>query len=634
MCAICGLIHFDGAPVDRAALARMRDEMVNRGPEHGGEHLEPGVGLGHRRLRIIDLSPAGSQPMTNEDGSVWLTFNGEIYNFQRLRPELEARGHRFASNSDTEVIVHGYEEWGEGVVERLDGMFAFGIWDRRQRALLLARDRFGKKPLYYLQQDGRLAFASELKALATLPGARLNVDPNAIDCYLHHLGTTQDHCIYREVKKVPPAHYAVFTTDGHRQVRYWQPDYRHKIDVSEPELLDRIDGALRAAVKKRLVSDVPLGAFLSGGVDSSLVVALTAQLSDQPVKTFSIGFREQAFSELDYARQVARRYGTDHEEITLEPDVLAILPQLVWEYGEPFADSSAVPTYYVSSGARRFVTVALSGDGGDELFGGYDTARAAYWSQRYAELVPGALRGPIEQALLHVDPERAGVLRKLRTLALGATADPALRFGASLAFSPAQRARLYTDSFRASLHGEPAIAVYERHLDALRGLDLLDQSLLMTLHTRLPNDYLVKVDVASMKIALELRSPFLDIDLASLSAAIDPKIKVRAGQQKYLLKKLAERYLPHDVIHRPKRGFSLPLGPWLRGPLAPSLRMLPHGRCVEVGWFRRAYVEQLIDEHHHGADHAHRLWALLWIELWHRMFVDRSLSASAALPAA
>jgi asparagine synthase (glutamine-hydrolysing) len=632
MCAICGIIDFDGAAIDPGALRRLRDEMVNRGPEHGGEHFEAGVALGHRRLRIIDLSPAGSQPMTNEDGTVWVTFNGEIYNFQQLRAELERRGHKFASHSDTEVIVHGWEEWGEGVIARLDGMFAIGIWDRAKRTLLLARDRFGKKPLYVVR-GRRVVFASELKAIATLPELRLTVDPGAIDCYLHHLGTTQARSIYREVGKIEPGYYELFSTSGHRRVRYWKPEYGDKIVADEGELVDRIDAQLREAVKKRLVADVPLGAFLSGGVDSSLVVAMTAQLSDRTVKTFTIGFEEQEFSEIEYARQVAKRYGTDHEEISLRPDVLAILPQLVWEYGEPFADSSCVPTYYVSLGARRFVTVALTGDGGDELFGGYDSARAAYWAQQYERFVPGIVRGPVEDVLQRIaDPERPSLRRKLRVIAANASADPAVRWGASLAFSPVQRQRLYTDAFRNEVGGDQAMEAITRFEADLHGLSAIDRSLLLTLHTRLANDYLVKVDVASMKVALELRSPFLDTDLSALSGRIDPMQKVSRGRQKYLLKKVAERYLPHDVIYRPKRGFSLPLRDWLRKDLGPTLQLLPTGRCVENGWFRRGYVEQLMREHASSeVDHTHRLWSLLWLELWHRMFIDKTLSPTDTL---
>ena len=351
--------------------------------------------------------------------------------------------------------------------------------------------------------------------------------------------------------------------------------------------MERIDAALKEAVRKRMIADVPLGAFLSGGVDSSLVVAMMSQLSSKPVKTFSIGFAEQDFSELEYSDAVAKRYGTEHQQIRLQPDVLEILPSLVWEYGEPFADSSAIPTYYVSKAAKEFVTVALTGDGGDEQFGGYDIARASFHALRYDALLPGFVRGPLEDWLFAA--ERTGFAQKLKTLATHACPDPARRHGYSMAFNQRQREALYTDTFRTSLGAHRPWHIYQRHAAEMAGLSILDQNLYHVLMARLPNDYLVKVDVASMKVALELRSPFLDTDLCTLSSSLDPLLKVKGGVQKYLPKKLAERYLPWEVIYRPKKGFSLPLKHWLRTDLAPALnRLLPDGNLVKAGWFQRA----------------------------------------------
>lgn len=630
MCAICGIVNFDHAPVEPHVLQQMRDVMIHRGPDHGGSYFAAGVGLGHRRLKIIDLSASANQPMRNEDGTVWLVFNGEVYNFPELRDKLRERGHHFQSASDTEVIVHGYEEWGEAVVEKLDGMFALGLWDQRAEKLVLARDRFGKKPLYYHHAPGRVAFASEVRAFRELPGLELTVNPAAIDCYLHHLGTTQDHCIYRELRKVKPAHYEVFTAAAHRVVCYWQPPFGHKLALREPEWLDRIEAALRDAVRRRLVSDVPLGAFLSGGVDSSLIVALMSQVSGRPVKSFSIGFDERDFSELEYSRLVAARYHTEHQEIVLRPDVLGILPALVWEYGEPFADSSAIPTYYVSQAARQYVTVALSGDGGDEMFGGYDIARAAWAAWQYSRWTPERLRPKLDDFLVHNElSDRSRWLHKVKTVAVHANADPEVRYSYSMAFGPEDKADLYTPEFRAQLNGHPARQVYENWRAEIERLHLIDQHLFMTMVTRLPNDYLVKVDVASMKVALELRSPFLDTTLADLAGAIDPLTKVRGGRQKYLLKKLAERHLPREVIYRRKRGFSLPLKHWLRHDFAPLVRqLLPAGSLVNAGWFRADTITRLMDEHVSGqCDHTHRLWALLWLELWRRMFLEGVLKA-------
>ncbi|MBS2017668.1 MAG: asparagine synthase (glutamine-hydrolyzing) [Deltaproteobacteria bacterium] len=633
MCAICGIVHFDRRPVLASELVTMRDVMVHRGPDHGGEWSGGHVALGHRRLSIIDLSPLGHQPMANEDGTVWVTFNGEIYNFPELRKELEARGRRFKSHSDTEVIVHGYSEWGTGVVERLDGMFAIGVWDTKKETLLLAVDRFGKKPLYYQRDGATLRFASDAKAFWSLPGVKLTVNPAAIDCYLHHLGVTTEHTIWNEVDKLPPAHYELFerTPGGEvrsKRVRYWKPNFRDKIHVTEDEALERIDTTLRRAVEKRMIADVPLGAFLSGGVDSSLVVAMMSQLSNKPVKTFSIGFEEQDFSELEYSDAVAKRYKTEHQQIRLRPDVLEVLSPLVWEYGEPFADSSAIPTYYVSKAAREYVTVALTGDGGDEQFGGYDIARASYHAMTYDRFAPPILRHLFEAWLFR--KERKGLVQKVKTLATHASHDPDRRHGYSMAFNQRQRDALYTDSFKASLHGHRASHIYDRHAAEMAALNIVDQNLYHVLMARLPNDYLVKVDVASMKVALELRSPFLDTDLCTLASSLDARLKVKGGVQKYLPKKLAERYLPWEVIYRPKKGFSLPLKHWLRTDFAPLMkRLLPNGNVVKAGWFRAAEIERLIGEHTTGkAEHTHRLWAVLWLELWHRIFVERSMTGT------
>ncbi|MCX8155994.1 MAG: asparagine synthase (glutamine-hydrolyzing) [Verrucomicrobiae bacterium] len=628
MCAICGLVHWDGRPVSPAVIRAMRDVMANRGPDHAGEWVQGPVGLGHRRLKIIDLSDRANQPMGNEDGTVWLVFNGEIYNFPELTRELQAAGHRFVSHSDTEVILHGYEQWGEGVVERLDGMFALGLWDERRRQLLLARDRFGKKPLYYTQQGQRLAFASDIKALREEGELKLSLNPAAIDCYLHHLGTTQEQCIYREVHKVKPAHYGIFTSDGVRWVRYWRPPFGHKEALREKEWLERIEAALRRAVRRRLISDVPLGAFLSGGVDSSLVVALMSQVSGGAVRTFSVGFREQDYSELHYARLVAARYGTAHEEIMLQPDVLGILPALVWEFGEPFADSSAIPAFYVAQAARRSVTVALTGDGGDEMFGGYDIARAAWAAWWYERCTLGPARRVLDGVLLRrQEMEPLPLLRKLSTVAIHASRDPATRHSLSMAFGPREKATLYRETFRQLVEGEPALEVFAVWQPEIAALHPVDRHLFMTMVTRLPNDYLVKLDVTSMKVALELRSPFLDTGVAELAGAMDPLCKIRHGRQKYLLKKLAARHLPHEVIYRRKQGFALPLEHWLRREWAPWLRRwLPTGHLVSTGWFDASAIHQLIEEHTRGrANHTHRLWALLWLELWWQMFVEGTL---------
>ncbi|MGV3754511.1 MAG: asparagine synthase (glutamine-hydrolyzing) [Verrucomicrobiota bacterium] len=629
MCAICGIINFHDPVVSPEKVVQMRDVMVNRGPEHGGLQVMPHAGLGHRRLRIIDLSADGNQPMTNETGDVWVVFNGEIYNFQGLREELRAKGHVFKSRSDTEVIIHGYEEWGAKVFARLDGMFAIGLWDARERKLLLARDRFGKKPLYYREAAGHVHFASDIKALWLAADRKLEVDAQAIDCYLHHLGVPQQHAVFKGVAKVLPAHWMEFKNGAVRNECYWKLSFQPKLKLSEAELIEAVDDHLRQAVKRRLISDVPLGAFLSGGVDSSMVVAMMSKESNAACRTFSIGFDEADYSELQYSRKVAQLFGTDHQEIMLQPDVTRDLASLVWEYGEPFADSSAIPTYYVSKAAKAHVTVALTGDGGDEMFGGYDIARAAYYAAYYARLKPEFLRSWADDWLLGGSAlvENSRFLHRLKTLAVRANARPDIRYYYSMAFNPAQRREAYHPDFAARVGAHNHHHIFEGCQADLKGLHLIDQYLLTTIISRLPNDYLVKTDVASMKSALELRSPFLDTALAEFAAQIDPLVKVRGGQQKYLLKKLAERYLPHEVLYRKKRGFAIPLEHWLRKQFLPLLnRMLPEGWLVQNHWFRREVLVQYIQEHASGKrDHTHRLWAALWLELWCRMFLAGTL---------
>ena len=598
----------------------MRDVMINRGPDFGGEFIHENIGLGHRRLKIIDLSENANQPMPNEDKSVWVVFNGEIYNFQELRSQLH--NHKFQSRSDTEVIVHGYEEWGENLFAKLNGMFAIGVWDARKQKLILARDRFGKKPLFFVEQGGTVQFASDIKAFSQSGKTKLTINPQAIDCFLHHLSPTQHHCIFNEVQKIKPAHYNIFSANGSKEIRYWQPSFRDKEKFSEAEVLERIDVELCGAVKRRLVSDVPLGAFLSGGIDSSLIVALMSQLSDKPAKTFSIGFEESDFSELEYSRAVAARYKTEHQEIILKPDVLEILPSLVWEYGEPFADSSAIPTYYVSKAAREFVTVALTGDGGDEMFGGYDIARASWYSHQVSQFVPQS----VQRILGNIG------VRKLETLSVHSSDNPAIRHCYTQGWTPSAKENLYTPQFKSLLNGHAPHHIFAEYQQALKGLNIIDQNLLLTIVGRLPNDYLVKVDVASMKSALELRSPLLDYEISRLSESIDPMLKVKGGCQKYLLKKLSERYLPHEVIYRPKRGFALPLKHWLRKDFAPVVSsLLLEGEIVKTGWFNRDCISQTLQQHKAGADYTHRIWTLLWLELWWRMFIGKSLRAGDSL---
>lgn len=616
-------------------LERLESSIANRGPDSRGVFESEGlVGLVHRRLKVIDLSDQAAQPMTNEDGTLRVVFNGEIYNFQQLREALSDAGHAFRSQSDTEVIVHGFEQWGEALFSRLDGMFAIAIWDERSESLLLARDRFGKKPLFYSVRPNRsVVFSSDIKSIWSHCERDLPISARAIDAYLQHLSPSQDHCIFEGVEKVPPGSWIRFRESESTGDCFWRPEFRDKQPYTLPEALDALEGHLAAAVKKRLVSDVPLGAFLSGGIDSSLVVALMSQCNAPPPRTFSVGFEETEFSEAPYARMVAERYGVEHTEITLETDVLSILPDLVWEYGEPFGDSSAVPSYYISKAARQEVTVALTGDGGDELFGGYDTARASYFAAILKRSLPGPAWRELERRIQSGGKWTHGLRGKVATLVRHATDDPTLRCSGSLAWDRFRKSSLYTEAFRDRLGPYDSSHVLARHWSRLEDLDIVDQNLLLTILGRLRNDYLVKIDVASMRHGLELRSPFLDRDLSNFSESVPSSLKVRGGIQKFLLKKLAERHLPREVIYRRKQGFSLPIRDWFRGDWRGITReLLLHGQLRETGWFEMKHVEAILEQHLDGReDHTHRIWSLLALEVWFRLFVTRELRAGDSL---
>jgi asparagine synthase (glutamine-hydrolysing) len=655
MCGICGIVS-RGSPPDPEVVRAMVARLRHRGPdgegvydssgfrvqgyglgttrdaEPGTRNPEPGVHavLGHARLSIIDL-PGGKQPMGNEDGSVQVVFNGEIYNFRELRHGLEARGHRFATRSDTEVLVHLYEEKGEELVHDLHGMFAFAIWDARRGRLVAARDRLGKKPLYYLEGGLQLAFASELKALAAIPGFDRAVDPEAIHLYLTYQYVPPPRTIFRAARKLPPAGLLTWEAERLQTRTYWRVPEDEAPDRPEGEWIERVRAALETAVRRRLVSDVPLGAFLSGGVDSSAVVAMMSRLSGAPVKTFSIGFRESAYDERPFAREVAARYGTDHEEMVVEPKALEILPRLAWHYDEPFADASMVPTWYVSEVARRRVTVALSGDGGDECFGGYDRYVAVASAARL-DATLGPARRAAAQALQCVLPavgRERGLLRRGRRFLQGLAEDAETRYLRWVGiFHPGMHAELYGADFARSVAGTPAAGLLADAFARFRGRDVTGATMLVDLETYLPHDLLVKVDIASMAHGLEVRCPFLDHELVELAARMPTRWKVRGTQGKWLLKRALADLLPASVAHRPKMGFAVPLPRWFRRELRPLLHDVVLGeRARTRGYFHGAAVERLVREHEAGrADHAHRLWALLMLELWHREYADGGAS--------
>lgn len=605
----------------------MTQAIVHRGPDEGGQHVKGSIALGIRRLSIIDLA-TGQQPIHNEDRSKWLVFNGEIYNYQALREDLLARGHKLYTRSDTEAVVALYDEFGPDCLEHLRGMFAFAIWDERDRSLFLARDRVGKKPLLYSQQsNGDLVFGSEFRALLEHPDVSRDVDHNAIDSYLSYLCVPAPQTAFKAIRKLEPGHWLKWKDGKIETQRYWLPDFSKKIKISEQDALDETTRILRESTRLRMISEVPLGAFLSGGVDSSTVVALMAQESSTPVKTFSIGFEEQDFSELKHARRVAEHVGAEYHEFIVRPDALEVLPTLVEHYGEPFADWSAIPTYYVSRETRRHVTVALNGDGGDESFAGYERYMAMELAETYGR-IPRPLRralieGPIN--LLPTSEVRKTLIRDVQRFFISANENVPDRYGRWMStFKPAVKAEIYTAEFAASINGDNAREVLGRWLKNSNGTGVLDKILLADLMTYLPNDLLVKVDIASMANSLEARSPFLDHHLIEFAASLPENLKMSRFRTKSLLKKVASRLVPREVIYRPKMGFGVPIAKWLRGEMRPFVEeVLFSERARQRGIVRQDRVQGFVEQHVDGqADHSFQIWTLLMLELWFRRFID------------
>ena len=595
----------------------MASAILHRGPDDGGVHVAGRAALGHRRLRVVDLDE-GYQPATDETGAISVVFNGEIYDFQALRADLDARGHRIRGRGDTTLLPHLYEEYGSRFVERLHGMFAIALWDAPRERLVLARDRVGKKPLLWtLLPDGTFAFASELKALARLPGLRREVDPAALDAYLALQYVPGSRTALAGVHKLPPGHTLVFEGGQVRVERYWRlvPD---TVQRSEGEWLERVRDEVGAAVRRRLVADVPLGALLSGGIDSSIVVALAAQASVEPLRTFTVGFGDARYDEREYARAVAERYGTRHEEIVVEPDAHTLLPRLAWALDEPLGDEAALPTLLVSDLARQHVTVALGGDGGDEAFAGYER----YVAMQLAERLPGAAAA-LAARMLRRHPaarseRRSPLFRAARLLDLAA-APRAERYGRLLEVFPAElRAQLWEPAFLAQpvptheLLGPPPFP-------GTPGLQALDSE------TYLPGDLLLKADLASMACSLELRSPFLDDRVLGLGVSLPESLRGRRGKE--ALRRAFAPDLPAQVARRSKTGFGVPLARWFREELREVTGDLLLGeRTRSRGQLRPAAVEALIAEHASGrADHGHRLWCLLVLELWQRLYVESPL---------
>ena len=630
MCGISGLVYTDPErPVEHAVLGRMNAAIRHRGPDSDGFYFRPGVGLAMRRLAIVDLQ-TGGQPLSNEDGSVWIVFNGEIYNYPQLRPELERRGHVFRTHSDTEAIVHLYEEHGTDCVQHLRGMFAFAIWDEKRRRLFIARDRVGKKPLYYAEHDGALLFGSELKCLLQYPGFPREPDLAAIHHYLTLQYVPDPQSALRHARKLPPAHRLVWEAGRVSIERYWELPYEPKWKTPAPELRERVRATITDAVRIRLMSDVPLGAHLSGGIDSAIIVGLMAGMMDRPVKTFSIGFKEAAFNELEHARTVAERFGTEHHEFIVEPAAIELLPSLVEHFDEPFADAAAIPTWYLARMTREHVTVALNGDGGDEAFGGYQRYYADPIADLY-RLIPAPLRHGILDRLLRALPVQSGrpversVSTALRHLARAAD----LSHGASIVrwgsfFTEEEKRALYTPEMNQTLQAGPSSALLEESFRHALASTRLDRTLSTDVQNYLPGALLPKVDRMTMAHSLEARSPFLDHAVLELAARLPCSWKVRGTTTKRILRELFADLLPPSITRRGKMGFSVPLALWFRQTLAEPLGDLLLAADARIyRYLRRDGVRSIFHENAAGrADHGKRLWALLNLEIWLRKYAD------------
>jgi asparagine synthase (glutamine-hydrolysing) len=631
MCGITGLFDLNGQrQVDRAQLQRMNDSQLHRGPDEGSLHLEPGLGLGHRRLSIIDVA-TGQQPLFNEDGSVVVIFNGEIYNYQSLIPELQALGHRFRTKSDTEVIVHAWESWGEACVQRFRGMFAFALWDRNQKTLFLARDRLGVKPLHYAAlDDGTVLFGSELKSLLAHGGLRRDIDPLAVEQYFALGYVAEPRTIFRQARKLPPGH-TLLLRRGQPLAQpreYWDLRFADTARSTRVEdVTDELVVRLRESVRLRMISEVPLGAFLSGGVDSSAVVAMMAGLSSEPVNTCAIAFDDPRFDESAYARSVADRYRTNHRVETVRSEDYDLIDHLATLYDEPFADSSAMPTYRVCQLARKHVTVALSGDGGDEAFGGYRRYRLQLSEERLRATLPTSLRRPLFGLLGRIYPKADWAPRPLRAKStfegMARSAVEGYFHEMSILRGPA-RAALFSPRLRQALGGYSALDVFAGHAARAGTDDPLALVQYLDVKTYLVGDINTKVDRASMAHSLEVREPLMDHPLLEWLATLPSHLKVAGDEGKLLLKKAMEPALPHEVLYRRKMGFAVPVARWFRGPLRQRVRdALLGDRLADTGWFERKTIEGLLDSHQQGRqDQSAALWSLLMFDAFLRQVVD------------
>lgn len=620
MCGIVGIINLDGKPeINRSLLNDMNQSQVHRGPDEGNLHIESSIGLGHRRLSIIDLS-TGQQPLANEDGSVIVTYNGEIYNFNELREELIVHGHQFKTHSDTEVIVHAWEQWGESCVKHFRGMFAFCVWDRNQQVAFIARDRLGIKPVYYsLLGNQQFIFSSELKALTVHPDINKEIDPYAVEEYFTLGYIPEPRSIYQQIKKLEPGHSLLISLKDKAEIEpkaYWDLHFDESVKGTDQEISEQLITHLQEAIKIRMVSEVPIGAFLSGGVDSSAVVAMMANMSDKPVNTCSIGFDHQAYDESSYAQQVAKQYKTSHYQEQVNSNDFQLLDHLIDFYDEPYADSSALPTYQVCKLARKNVTVALSGDGGDESLAGYRRQRLHMNEERIRGLLPYGIRKPVFGALGAMYPKMdwaPQIFRAKTTFqALGRNSAEAYMHSVSKS-TQAERNQLFSAKLKQQLQGYQTVEVFNQHAQNCTSDSPLALIQYLDFKTYLPGDILTKVDRASMASSLEVRVPILDHQIVEWMAKLSPNMKLRKGEGKYILKKALEPYLSNDVLYRKKMGFSVPLSNWFRHELKDQLREIVLSKeMLGSGLFNETTLQRMINQHQSGQKElSQQLWSLM-----------------------
>lgn len=625
MCGITGFVYTDCRAVEREILEGMNHAILHRGPDEDGFFVHENVGLAMRRLSIIDLA-SGQQPIFTPDRTKCIVFNGEIYNYQELRDGLIARGHKLKTKSDTEAVLHLYDEYGVDCLKHLRGMFAIAIWDDVEKTLFLARDRVGKKPILYSHQpNGDLIFGSEFKAVLGHPAVSRDVDYDAIDSYLSYMCVPAPQTAFKAIRKLEPGHWLKWKAGEIETRRYWLPDFSNKIKITEEEAIEETTRIVRESTRLRMISEVPLGAFLSGGVDSSIIVALMAQESSTPVKTFSIGFEDEDFSELKYAKKVAEHVGAEYNEFIVRPDATEVLPTLVDHYGEPYADSSALPTYYVARETRKHVTVALNGDGGDESFAGYDRYMAMKLAELYRKFpLRKTLFEPFVNALPSSEKKKTKI-RDAQRFLVSANMERPMRYFHWMSFFKAKaKASLYTESFAQTVSASRPEQLLEHWYAQANGSGVIDSTLLADQMTYLPNDLLVKVDIASMAVSLEARSPFLDHNLIEFAASLPEDLKVNQYKTKYLLKKVAARLVPPEVIYRQKMGFGVPIGRWFRGDLKDLVySTLLSEQATKRGLFKSESVKRLLDRHvSFEEDASHQIWTLLMLELWFQRFID------------